>query len=865
VLDDLNREIYGDDFTYAELMEHFASKYHLHQADPIPWKVWGPLGTLMVNGEWPLDIRMVRLGGNNGHIGILPQAPPAKRIAKFIRTQPTPMNANLHPSQCSLPSPAPDGEDVVVRNKNSTGFIQRFSAAHLISCVRGTRTLAAVQSLPAAMQDIGGIYPRNIQELLEQTRNSVTFEIPQGRTLERARIDLDLAAMLARRATNHELSLKGDVVRKLNFDASRQHGSEIYVAIEETVVNGNIAESECRCMPISGLQHGHVNAIDKSMELLHKIYLESGPAMVDVRMYCNQVTICHTDDGTEGAVNDCFDVLDHYMAGNTSPTAEELTACRTGFLFPNAIRSLAWNHIFDGAMRRALLSLDFYAEYNRMAADLTKFVKVRLYRAAMRRTLIEKGEPEHAKALLHFSKSFAQWRWGTSFAVSRCLRDALPALTSGFDANLYKGAEARAVRAALSSSRFEILNTAIYQLSADVDNFRGWGRVCSCHESECLEFAMKGKLFICPGNMKAMRCNELAQKLEETLRDLTQKSMSCPPSYHAIGIGHAVMTAYGILSSEFALKFDGLNQWPYIVWRVMDAAAAQTSLALYTKMEAAHRESDEPSKALTIARLFCHPGSVMCQTFIDHCEGRGLSKALEMFIKRWQARLDETPAERGHALVSKTISGASSSRIPWWSATERLCQNLLAYDVYRAMGRGFLFERFYAKSKCIWQHDVARARRLRPPKMTRGAVLQEVYNDGLDSLADWSSFKGMLSMPRAKNIHEVKSETAALKDDLLRACFRPGELYAYASVDRDTRTLQVDPVAESFGAYSFLRGKLAVNISTICVATEAVDSSLCMFEVLDMYPNRKVLNYSLDCAFMLCPAVVQRFEVSCDW
>jgi hypothetical protein len=765
-------------YVYQELLDHWAASYQVaHDSQPVPWCVWGPIAMPMVCGCWPADMRLVSSNSQATRVALLvSDAPSGKSLAAYLRTLLEAPKYNIHQSLLSEPNTSgatASSSDPVARFKVQTrGFIDQYSAEFLIACVRATRNLSSVASLLTAMDDVGGMYPVEITELLKKSR-SEDMQVPSTNTLERARVTLDLAAMQARRATNVAMHVSSHVVRHLNFDASPMCGVEIFCVVEETICDGSLLEASERIMPITALAHKRFGVVDKTIRIIALIFLEAGPSAADMRKYALTVYICHTDDGTEAHCVDFVDMIDMFLSSVLAPSSDQVDALRGSFLFPNAMRSLAWNHIWDGATRRVITRLSFYAEYSHVAKHLSHFLRNRSYKLVLKKALLDDGEPALAKQVMSFSASFAKWRWGTLFRVSLRLNEVLVPASKAFRPNLYNigRKELDIVGSALTGARFGILNSAILTFTQDVETMRGWGRVCSCHEEEAFDAAQRGRVYKCPDNNKSRRCPELVAKLTATFELWVAKSIDTPPSWESVGIGSAMQHSYRQLTAEASLKFDGLHVWPYLVWRLDDPVVAKLALELYRKQMA---DPAQASHMHRIAHVFCNERSELYESMVKHADGRGLDYSLDQKIACWKkARLDETPAERCHALVNNIISGASSSKLPWWAATERLNQNLIEYESYRAMHQGFLFERFFDSCRTVWQFNVARARRLKPPKLSRALVITRVYNDDVAALVDWTGFKGMYTKVEVQNVRKFRATSLRLNWISCKICSWP--------------------------------------------------------------------------------------------
>ena len=105
--------------------------------------------------------------------------------------------------------------------------------------------------------------------LADMRRNS--FGSPSRFVLPKVRFTLDCACILMRHCEN-----TGLLHKQLFFDASPQHGVELFCVREFTYPVGCPEEGKNPIMPVTTLGQGKFKAIDKAMSLLHSITLEVG-------------------------------------------------------------------------------------------------------------------------------------------------------------------------------------------------------------------------------------------------------------------------------------------------------------------------------------------------------------------------------------------------------------------------------------------------------------------------------------------------------------------------------------------------------------------------------------------------------------
>ena len=113
--------------------------------------------------------------------------------------------------------------------------------------------------------------------------------VPSNSTLKRARVQLDVAAMLARRKWYAD---EGPTYRYLSYDASPQRGVEVFVTVERVVTRAAVrrvangqwpATMESRLLPLAMLGSARMGVADKTHAHVHQVWLEYGPSVSGVR------------------------------------------------------------------------------------------------------------------------------------------------------------------------------------------------------------------------------------------------------------------------------------------------------------------------------------------------------------------------------------------------------------------------------------------------------------------------------------------------------------------------------------------------------------------------------------------------------
>ena len=93
-----------------------------------------------------------------------------------------------------------------------------------------------------------------------------------------------------------------------------------------------------------------------------------------------------------------------------------------------------------------------------------------------------------------------------------------------------------------------------------------------------------------------------------------------------------------------------------------------------------------------VSKRFFSKDGEFYKDMLDHIDGKGLAESLALELKIYEGvPLDETIAEASHRDVHRFTGHATAGRLAWWASTQRLMQNLAAYDVSVVVGNTALF------------------------------------------------------------------------------------------------------------------------------------------------------------------------------
>ena len=251
-----------------------------------------------------------------------------------------------------------------------------------------------------------------------------------GGTIREATVKLVQAIMLWNRSAAREL---GPVYRYIAFDASPQHGQEIFVTVERVVSRSALrglgqhdrpalVGGGSRELPISILGTGRAGLAEKTQAHLHQAWLEYGPALEDVRLHCASVLSALSDMGTEFGIADALDVVGPAVGPALGPAVGPALGQQAGdnddvnYLFPRAIRVPGTQHIIDNALLKSFESQDWWPSFQASLKIVAQWL-----RPVTNRRYLKSRLPARDSALKPAldvgCDRFAHWRWKTLATV----------------------------------------------------------------------------------------------------------------------------------------------------------------------------------------------------------------------------------------------------------------------------------------------------------------------------------------------------------------------------------------------------------------------------------------------------------------
>ena len=565
-------------------------------------------------------------------------------------------------------------------------------------------------------------YPRSWRRVIAAAEVPLEH-MPSGNAVRRATVSLDQAAMLWSRSAARA---RGPVARYISFDASPQHGQEIFVTVERLVErtalrsltqNNRPALAGIRTLPISILGTGRMGLAEKTQAHLHQTWLDYGPAVKDVREACDSVLSILTDMGTEFGIADVADVVEE--AVQLRPAQGQL---ESSALFPRAICIPGLQHLIDNVLVTSFEGQLWWSSFQTTSKIVAQWLHPITNRRYLRSQL--PGPAQHLGVL--FNKGcdrFAKWRWQTLAKVcADLLRLELavrPAVAGIGSAHELKTRDNKfgAFLAAAKDSAFWKRVMWVYEVLQPLKKFAAWVRGCDC----CEEQRLQNKKVDCL--WQGCRASGLGQRLETALAELrTLREVMRGASPEA----DVVLTR---MLHSLKLKMAWVSEEPALIWQAWDPSIAgrfiQQRDQLIEKGLQPHR----------VTELFAAPGQLR-RDLERHAAGLGMSMTLRVELLAYSmAKIDDTWAETSHRDVSLFSTRCPASKVPYMAASHRMEQNLALYDGL-SPGQQEHFCSMLKLHKSIGQRK-GQQRVLRPRKIRRGVLDSFVYRSDEASTRDW--------------------------------------------------------------------------------------------------------------------------------
>ena len=671
----------------------------------VVWPDWAPLARALAHGKCHADVTPRFRCSDTGHSWDAPVMLSA-RLLRFFPMRPR------DGSTFSDTDLAPD---------SARGHGTRVTRVPIQRVMDGVRFGSVLTS-----QRHGGVALRAASAILSVEAPGaavvervalVTRLLPSRQTLQRARVCLDVGAMLYRRWLRARETRP--VYRYIAYDASPQQGVEIFATVERVVtvlgsdmIGAALAVSiivDERRLPLVTLGHGRFALADKLHAHVRQSWLKYGPRQHTLQRANTAARQCVSDMGTEFGLADVPDVTHACIRSGHRDTTGEC-------LYPCALQVPGCQHLLDTILQDGLDSVLGCPAWEEQAKLVCHWAHPRPRREFLQRRL--KGPFSGLSAGLDIAcERFADWRWTTLTNVTRDLlrmRDALQHATVGLGSS---AGDADTFITAVQSALFWAQCHALHALAKPVADFSSWLRGCVCHEAETMAHAEGHCVW------KGCRAPELSNRVRAFAAEVL--ALSGAHAEHDAAATHGARTR---MLAVAQLKFARVDDMPFFVWQVRPLATAAAFLAKFDTSPAPHH------------RVTLRFGTGELRQDMDAwAAGAAPSLRVRMEAQSYQwCKLDDTWAAASHRDVARLAKRATFASQAWHSASQHLQQNLALWDSLDMDARA-RFDRMFYRWKAIGQLKPRLALSLTRRKLSAKAVLQFVYRAGAHGLEDWST------------------------------------------------------------------------------------------------------------------------------
>ena len=325
---------------------------------------------------------------------------------------------------------------------STRGSVKPFTAAHILRALRLARLCRSNHDAKATAEAAGAYnHPGRWETELQDS--SKVNDMPHFTTLARLAMKVDAAAMLQHRSW---YAGSRPAYRYLAFDASPQHGTELFGTVERIILERDLKAHYhgapqlavyARTLPICQLGQCRLGAAEKAQTLIHQTYLEYGPSPAAVVLANSDVRACLTDMGTEMSIVDMADISAACLP-SALPLLRPSAAGDAQWLFPNALGIPGLQHVSDLCLRVGVEHLPWWPCWQAEVKAIAQWLKPvgkRLDLQTRLSAVKQSGDElqRRCKSLSTGVNGFAQWRWHTLDTVLEQLlkkQDAIVAAVS---------------------------------------------------------------------------------------------------------------------------------------------------------------------------------------------------------------------------------------------------------------------------------------------------------------------------------------------------------------------------------------------------------------------------------------------------
>ena len=422
--------------------------------------------------------------------------------------------------------------------------------------------------------------------------------------------------------------------------------------------------------------------------------------------------------GTEFHLADCRDVVDLQLGAVVDGGGQAADP----HCFPYAVGVPGCQHLLDTSLTHAIGPLTFWPKWEKEAKAVSQWLAVKIRRDFLahecrKDPTLAHAHPNFAKTLAKGCDRFAKWRWQTLAKVTADLarlgplvRAVLGRMNSWVDLQSRNGREAKEFFEAATSDSLWAQADALADLVEPMTDMSSWLRGCHCHDAELRQ----RRSIDC--DWKGVRGPWLYDRLQELYGSIDKVRVN---AVRHGPIAEEVSMACTSLLSTLQVKFNWVDELPYLVWRLQSPAMANRFVQDYDAQVAAgvqpHRVStylaDESEGNLGgDLRRFAADGI--------------MSQALEVEVRAYgMCMLDDTWPESLHKDVSCVAKRVNLFSVAGRAAQWRCEQCLQQYEEADAPTRRYTQQAYKAYKHVLRPMDFGDGRL----RSMRGAMARHLF------------------------------------------------------------------------------------------------------------------------------------------
>ena len=313
---------------------------------------------------------------------------------------------------------------------------------------------------------------------------------PATHTLQNALSKLDIVdCLLLRREFTADCIHDRIWTISLYSDSSPVSGDETQGMIMDVLYKDR--STKRLTLPGTTLAYGMFDAVNKTVGLMHAMWLVAGPSAKVIRYLCEKTVSVTTDMGTEVGtlmMPDFTDAFCEFMAGRPFETCNTLIDYSRRWL-PNAVRVGGWSHGWGNVMKTGSAKCSQWPQRLSQMQVLTSFLRNETWRTYIAKSCKQIGAAGvEMDALTHTVHGFAKWRYETIGNVMRDLlklRSACRHVRAEWFQNPQDKEQLKECLAACADEElWDFMEVAHREVFAKCEGCRHWGMVCDCPEHQ---------------------------------------------------------------------------------------------------------------------------------------------------------------------------------------------------------------------------------------------------------------------------------------------------------------------------------------------------------------------------------------------